>query len=656
MAREEKSIAEIIPAVKLPRGVSQTWTYGVPKRLRGKIRIGDTARIPFRKKEVLGVVASFPKDKAAGFKIKDISEILPDLSLSESQLEIARFISGHYFVPLGMAIRPMFPPEAKREARTKIGLDPSPEIGTLGGKDLADIEAKIEGSGRLLLLHSLGSERHALYLSLIGKIGEGSQALLMMPEAFDIYGAARFYIDRLGEDRVAILSGGITKNQYLAEWRKAKDGKARLVIGTRQAVFAPFAGLKLIIADEEHNSSYKQWDQNPRYSGIDTAIELARISGAKIILSSPTPSLESYSRTKEDFKLLDISRHPERFPEIIDMETEKRNGNYTFVSERLERALLENIYEKKQALIFIPRLGEKTIHQCKDCGHIAECPTCESPLMSYRGKLYCPRCKAEHEALRECPRCHGQDIGAFGGGSERVFAEISQLFEGKNIRITELDSSTSKDGRQNKKVFADWKRGKIDVLVGTQMAWKDYAMENLAVIAVIFPEIIFSAPGFRSRERSRQFLARICRLAEEKAVIIESRKPEHRYFEEMKALAAKDFYEGELESRTDTLSPFPYPPAGKLIKLIYKHPDKNAALREARWQYELLKKNAFDRAWRDDFEITAPFPAQSFREHGKYRYHIVLRHKKGLDMQVRDALLGLVRKDWIIDVDPDEIL
>lgn len=656
MQQKEKMIAEVMPAVKLPRDISQSWSYGVPEKLRGRVRIGDTVKIPFRKKELLGVIASFPKKDIAGFKLKDIIEVLPDLSLSENQLKIARFISSYYFIPIGMVIKPMFPPQAKREARTNIGLNPLPKIAPSDKETLSAINKKTEGSDRILLLHSLGSEKHALYLSLIEEMEEDSQALLMMPEAFDIYGIARYYIDRLGEDKIAIISSDITKNQYLAEWRKIKSGEARLIIGTRQAVFAPFAGLRLIIADEEHNSSYKQWDQNPRYHGIDTAIELARISKAKIILSSPTPSLESYFRTQTDFTLVDISQKPERFPEIIDMDTEKRNGNYTFISERLEKVLLDNIYEKKQALVFIPRLGEKTVHLCKDCGHVAQCPACESPLMSYRGKLYCPRCKTEYEPLRECPKCHGQDIGAFGGGSERVFAEISRLFEGKNIRVTELDSSISKDSGKSKKVLASWQKGKIDVLVGTQMVWKDYVMDNLAVIAVIFPEIIFSAPGFRSREKSRQFLTRIYRLAQDKTVIIESRKPGHRYFDEMKKLPAAEFCEEEMRSRKAGLSPFPYPPEGRLIKLIYKHPDKDAGRREAKWQYEKLKKEIWDRHLGDDFEIIPPFPAQSFREYDKYRYHIIIRHKNGLDMQVRNALLDLVREDWIIDVDPDEIL
>lgn len=653
---QEENIAEVVPAANLPRDLAQVWSYRIPAELQGKIHIGDTVKIPFRRKEILGVVTSFSKESEAKFKLKDIKEILSDLSLTEKQLEIAKFVSDYYFAPLGLVIKTIFPEITKKAARTKIKLHPSPTIKTVEKETETKIRKGLKDSDRILLLHSLGSSRHSLYIRIIEKQSEKSQTLLMLPESFDIYGSAQFYIDHFGEDNVAILSGDITDNQYFAEWQKVKSGQARVVIGTRQAIFAPFTKLKLIIADEEHNSSYKQWDQNPRYHGIDTAVRLASIHRAKIILSSPTPSLESYYRTQKDFHPIDISKKPQKFIQMIDMGSERRKGNDTFISERLEEELFANIYAKKQALIFIPRLGEKTIHQCKDCGYIAECEACQGPLIGYKSKLYCPRCKELHEPLERCPQCQGQNIRSGGGGSERIFTEISALFEGKNINIVQLDSSTSKDNKQNQKIFSDFQKGRIDILIGTQMIWKNFQMENLAVIAVIFPEIIFSSPGFRSHEKSHQFLDKLYHLAEEKTVIIQSRKVEHKYFSEVRNITAAEFLKEEMKSRGESLSLFSYPPLGKLIKLIYKDSDSHACASEAKWQYEILQKELFDHNWRDTFEIIPPFPAQSFREYGKYRYHIIIKHKNGLDLQVRDALLRSVKNNWIVDIDPEEIL
>jgi len=656
MLQKEIKIAEVIPAANLPRDLAQFWSYRIPPEMQKSIRVGDAVKIPFGRKELMGVVASFGKESETKFKLKNIKEILPDFSLSASQLAIARFVSDYYFVSLSLVIKIIFPPVTKRAARTKIKLNPAPKVEAIAKETETTVRREIKTSDHCLLLHSLGSERHDLYRRLIEKQSEKSQTLLMMPESFDIYGIAQFYIDRFGEDRVAILSGDITQNQYFSEWQKVKSGQAKIIIGSRQAVFAPFAKLKLIIADEEHNSSYKQWDQNPRYHGIDAAIRLASLHKANIILSSPTPSLESYYRAQNDFHLINISTKPQARPQLIDMDTERKLGNYTFISEKLQEALFTNIYAKKQVLIFIPRLGEKTVYQCKDCGYIAECETCQGPLIGFKSKLYCSRCKELHEPLHECPECHGQNIRSGGGGSERIFEEVATLFEGKNIRIVQLDSGTSKDAKQNQKVFADFQKGKIDILIGTQMVWKNFTMNNLSVIAVIFPEIIFSSPGFRSHEKSRQFLSKIYQLAENKTVIIQSRKPEHKYFDEIRHQTAADFYEEELKNRSVSLSPFSYPPAGKLIKLIYKNTDGHSCQKEAKWQYKILQKELFTRNWRENFEIIPPFPAQSFREYGKYRYHIIIKYKNGLDRQVRDTLLGSIKKDWIIDVDPDEIL
>jgi primosomal protein N' (replication factor Y) len=655
---EEKNIAEIIPAVKLPRDLTQFFSYKIPEDLKEEIAIGDAVKIPFRKEEIMGIVKSFSQEVPEGFKIKEMKGIVKELSFSKEQMELAKFISKYYFTPLSLVIDIMLPFIPKKESRKEISLNNSYDIEkpekALQEKISQSIE--IEKGNNFLLIHNLEASRHELYKSTMEKQNETGQTLLMLPEYFDIWNIAQFYVDAFGKEKVAILCSDITKNQYFKEWQKVKSGEAKLVISTRQGVFAPFQNLKLIIVDEEHNSSYKQWDQNPRYHGVDAAIKLAEIHQAKIILSSPAPSLEAYHRTQNDFAKIDISEKPKVFPQIVDFDVERKNGNYSFIGEKLKEELLEKIYAKKQALIFIPRLGEKTIHQCKDCGYIAECEVCQSPLIGYKSKLYCSRCKQIYEIIKSCPKCHGQNISAFGGGSQRVFGEIEALFENKNIKIVELDSSTSEDGKRNQKVFEDFQRGRIDILVGTQMVWKNWNMKNLDPICIIFPEIIFGSPGFKSKERSWQFLNKTYTWAQDRTVVIETYKPEHKYFTEIKNKTTEEFLREELETRHQNLSPIPYPPFGKLIKLIYKNQDALVCEKEAKWQYEILQKEIFDNNLQSTFEVLPPFPAQSYREHRKYRWHIIIKHKNGIDLSARDALLHTIKSAWIIDVDPDEIL
>lgn len=654
--KAKKNIAQIIPAVKLPRDLTPFWSYRIPEELTKKVQVGSIARISFRRKEILGIVAETVQEIDAGFKLKELDDIVPGTHITTAQMEIAHFISRYYVAPLGLVCKLMLPDMPKKSARHSIRLNPSPEIGLPEKRILASFDKEYGAHDRILLVHSFGSERHRLFAHLASQEKTGTQTLILLPEFFDVFDNAGFYINLFGAEKTAVLASDLTKNQYFAEWQKVQSGQARVIIGTRQAIFAPFRQLGIVIVDEEHNSSYKQWDQNPRYHAVDTAVKLSGIHKARIILSSPTPSLESYHRASSDFHLIDLSQPLERLPVMIDMAVERKKGNETFISERLQHELLENIYAKRQAVIFIPRLGEKTAFQCKDCGYIAECETCQNALISHKGKLYCPRCKDERELLRSCPKCLGQNIGSFGGGSERVFEETKALFENKNIRIARLDSGGSEDGQESRKLFEDFRAGKIDILVGTQMVWKNWQMKNLGIVAAVFPEIVFSTPGFRSREKSYQFLSRLYRLAQDTTVIIETHKPEHKYFAKIREETAVRLLQDELSGRSDSISAIPYPPLGKLIKLIYKNPDRRICEQEARWQYQQLKTAIFGQTAAGDFEIMPPFPAQNYREFGKYRWHIILRHRAGLSLEQRDAVLSCIKKDWIIDIDPDEIL
>lgn len=657
MNNEEKNIAQVIPAVKLPRDLTQFFSYKVPEDLKNKIQVGNTVKISFRRKDILGVVESFSTEQETGFKLKEIEDIVENLSLTSEQLQLSQFISEYYFTQIGLVIKTILPEITKKDSRTEIKINESCEIEEIGKEIAEEVSSKIKESDKTLLIHNLDSQKHSLYKEILKQQDDNTQTLLMFPEYFDIWNFAQVYIDAFGRDKVAILCSDITKNQYFEEWQKVKSGQAKLVISTRQGVFAPFQNLKLIIVDDEHNSSYKQWDQNPRYSGVAAAIKLSEISKAKILLSSPTPTLETFYRTQEDFTMIDISQKLQTTPRIINLEDERKCGNYSFISEKLHDALIEKIYAKKQALIFIPRLGEKTFYQCKECGWIAECKVCQSPLIGYKDKLYCPRCKETVSLFKSCPKCQGQNIGAFGGGSKRVFGEIEKIFEGKNIKIVELDSSTSKDSKQNQKIFENFQKGKIDILVGTQMIWKNWNMQNLGLVGIIFPEIIFATPGFRSKEKAWQFLNKLYGYAQNKTVIIETFKPDHKYFEEMKTKTAPDFLSEELDSRRQSFSAIPYPPFGKLIKLIYKNPSPQECEKEAKWQYKLLQKEILDQNLQDSFEVMPPFPAQSYREYGKYRWHIILRQKNnGLHINERDRVLNCVKSDWIVDIDPEEIL
>jgi len=668
----KKLIAEIIPATKLPRGVKQVFSYAVPDKFEKKIRTGMLVEVFFRNRKIIGVVCDLKKDiiKKTGYKLKNIENLLDDsVNLSREQIKLAEYISSYYYTPLSLVIKTIVPTITKNKPRKKIELNYNYRIAEIKKTEINKLLEKIKPRNKILFIHNLQSERHSLYSEIIKKNIKGkAQALVLLPEYFDVYNFSAFYRDEFREDKIAILTSELTKNQYFNEWRKIKDGSAKIIIGTRQAVFAPFQNLKLIIADDEHSSSYKQWDMNPRYHGIEVAEKLAEIWKAKIILSSPTPSVKNYygvknvcldrfeslPKPKKSTNKISLSNNIN----IIDMSAERQKGNYSVLSEDLQNSLLENIYKREQAIIFIPRLGNNTITQCRDCHWVARCENCETALVSYANYLYCQKCQKKIELIKKCPECKGQNISSFGYGSEKIEGEIKKLFENKNIKIARLDSGTASNKSDQTKICQDFINGRIDVLIGTQMVLKNWNLENLALTAVLFPEIIFNQPEFNSREKSFQFLMSLYNKAgENHQVIIQTHKPDNDLFKIIKNGDLDKFYLEEIKNRKAiSKNKIGYPPFAQLIKLIYKDFNYQNCQAEAERMFRILNsKITNDKNLKNKFEIIKPFPASSYKEFGKYRWHIIIKSTCE-NIALRDSLLNLVKNNWIIDIDPDGIL
>jgi len=665
---QTKLIAEIIPAIKLPRSAARVFSYAIPKKFEKKIKVGMLAEIPFRNKIITGVVYKIKKENVeeTKYKLKDIINVLDEkINLTDQQIRLAEFIADYYYTPLSTVAKIIIPQIVKKEARKNIELNGKCEIVGINKAEAGGILKKIREERETLLIHDLQSERHSLYSKIIkNTLKKNEQALILMPEFFDVYNFAKFYLNEFGQEKTAIITSELTKNQYFGEWKKIKSGLARIIIGTRQAVFAPFKNLKLIIADDEHSSSYKQWDQNPRYHGITVCRKLAEIWKAKIILSSPAPSAESYYREKHKLyfaysKQKELSSEASglsSFCRIIDLNNERKKGNYSALSEKLRNDLIENIYQKKQAVIFIPRLGENTITKCNDCNFIAECAECGNTLVLYNSYLHCARCKKKSDLMKECPKCRGQNIKSFGYGSESVEKEIKKLFENKNIKIQRLDSLAIKESNKQAKIYKDFINRKIDILIGTQMVLKNWNMKNLSVFAAISPEVIFHQPDFRSKERSFQFLNSLSRLADnDTEVIIQTNNIENPIYGLLRKKNKDDFYKREIQDRKTALK-IGYPPFSQLIKLVYKDQSIARCESEANAMHKTLQEKILnDGNLKTHFEITKPFPASNFREYGKYRYNIIIK-SASKNITLRNSLLDCVKKDWIVDVDPDSLL
>jgi len=658
--QKTRLIADIVPDAKLPNGITQTFSYAIPDEFERRIKKGSIVKISLRKKNITGVVFGIRKESeiSVGYKLKKINGLFEDYSALPMELiELSKYVSEYYHSPLSFIIKTILPEHSENKSRKDMSLNQNIAIDDISENIFDKVNSNLKI--RNLLIHNLGCERHSLYLKTINRLKKkNGQTLLLFPEYFDIYNFSFFYINALGKENVSILTSELSKNQYFEEWKKVMDGSAKLIIGTRQAVFAPFNRLDLIIIDNEHSSGFKQWDMNPRYNAVDICEKLSSIWNAKIILSSPSPSVETYYKSKNgDLSLINITENsPEKQYEIVDMKMEREKKNFSVFSEKLKEDLMDQIYKRRQAVIFIPKLGLNTVTKCKDCEYMAHCEDCETLLSSFRDNLYCTHCKKKFDLMKKCPRCGGQNISAFGYGIEIIENEIKTLFKGKNISISRLDSTIAENKSKQKKIYKDFTSGKIDILIGTQMAIKNWNMDNLTLIVILFPEIIFNQPDFRSRERSLQFLLPLKNEAGAKRKIyIETFNKENAIFKILAEIDIIKIYEEELSHRRNSAK-IGYPPFSHIIKLIYKDENKDRCKIEALDLYSrLYDKINSESELASDFEIIRPFPAQSFKEYGKYRYHIIIKHASG-DIAKRDLILSEIKKDWIIDVDPDSLL
>jgi len=701
--------AEIIPAVNIPYSQLQIYTYLIPSSLKGKVKLGQLVKIPFRRREIKGVIIKMHSRGVENSKIK----LLPISSLddsmivlSEAQIKLAEFISEHYHTSLGLVIKTILPPITKREPRKKIEFDFSEETSITLKKnlipqsELKQLSLKLLKNKKTLFVHNLTAARHQVYLKLIKNvISKNRQIILLLPDIFDIRQFAGFYTSKISAEKIAVLHSEITDAQFYKEWQKINSGKVKLIIGTRMAVFAPVKKLGLIIMDDEHSSNYKQWDQNPRYHARETALKLTELTGSKIIFSSPAPSLESFYgiKNKVEFILtppdpplarggetpldkretnpplskggqggLPLPKKEIRGIRIIDMNQERQKRNFSIFSDDLKDSLIEQLKNKKQIILFVPRRGFHTFTLCRDCGYVAECSQCRSPLVSHQnGNLICRHCHLQTKPLIICPACQSSQIKSFGVGTQKAEEEIknvirtarplsSSLKNSRRVRICRLDSDTAKNKKPRYKIYRDFISGKIDILIGTQIILKNWNLSNLGLTGVVSADGFLSLPDFRSPEKSFQTLKQIALQNRNNAkIIIQTYHPENKVLKAILSEDLKNFYRQELSGRKISFG-LDYPPFSQIIKLI--HQNKNARLgeRNAREMYQVLK-NKIAETDNKQFEIMEPFPASNYQIRGKFRWHIIIK-SICQDTSLRDKLLEPVGKDWIIDVDPESLL
>ncbi|MCC8038434.1 MAG: primosomal protein N' [Bacteroidales bacterium] len=435
---------------------------------------------------------------------------------------------------------------------------------------------------QVTLLHGVTSSgKTELYMHLIKYVlDRGDQALMLVPEiALTTQLTKR--LQRVFGSRVVIYHSKFTDNQRVDIWKRLLDGREPcVVIGARSALFLPFARLGLVIVDEEHESSYKQYDPSPRYNARDAAIVLATMHGAKTLLGSATPSVESYYKAKTGrWGLVEMTHRygDAQLPdiEVVDLKRARLAGlaEGSLAKSTIDLAS-QALGRGEQAIFFLNRRGFAPMARCKACAYIPKCEHCDVSLTFHRrqNQLVCHYCGALYPVPTVCPQCHEPAIETVGYGTERVEAEVEQRFSQYRILRMDLDTTRSKDAYDN--IIDDFSQHKADILVGTQMVTKGLDFAGVSVVAVLNADALINFPDFRSSERAFNMMSQVAgragrREGQQGRVVIQSYQPDNPILQFVKTHDYQGFYEHELGERQRYL----YPPFARVIYIYLRHRD-----------------------------------------------------------------------------------
>lgn len=522
-----------------------------------------------------------------------------------------------------------------------------------------------ERSYSTFLLHGVtGSGKTEIYIRAMREATlRNMTALMLVPEiALTPVFSRRLRV--IFGDRVAILHSSLGEGERTDEWRRIKDGEARVVIGTRSAVFAPLENLGIIVVDEEHETSYKQ-DETPRYNGRDTAIMRAAQNGAVVVLGSATPSLESFHNAiteKYIYTRLDAryGNRPLASVEAVDMrEVFKRHGKQQTFSDELKTAIAETHERGEQAMVLLNRRGFSSFALCRSCGIAIRCPNCDVTLTYHRhnSSLLCHYCNYIRPVPRACPSCDGQYIQYVGEGTEQLEAKLKELFP--QINIARVDRDTTRRRGSLEHLFMEFAAGTIELLVGTQMLAKGHDFHNVTLVGVISVDAGLSLPDFRAAERTFQLLTQVAGRAgrgdRPGRVIIQTYHPEHYSIVCARAQDYDEFYRREISFRRS----MHYPPFSALINICVHDKEFDRAAAASADLARELREAAGDQSIR----VLGPAPAPLARLKGEHRFQILIkarsrrRAREALDSAMDRVLTaGHNARSISIEVDPVSLM
>ncbi len=501
---------------------------------------------------------------------------------------------------------------------------------------------------KVCLLHGVTSSgKTEIYVKLIEEyLAQGKQCLYLLPEialTTQLIGRLQYYF----KHRVLIYHSKYSLNERQEVWTHVLEAKEPyVIIGARSALLLPFVQLGLIIVDEEHETSFKQFDPAPRYHARDTAIILGKMKAAHILLGSATPSIESYyNTTVGKFELVELKKRYGNIlmPEInvIDIKEKHRKKRMTgHFSDTLIEAMTQVFNDKEQVILFQNRRGYAPIMECNTCGHAPQCPNCDVSLTvhQHRAQMRCHYCGFHTFIPKECAACSGTALDTKGFGTEQIEAEFKEIFPNQKIARMDLDTTRGKYSYEN--LIEQVENREVDCLVGTQMLTKGLDFRHVSLVGVLNADAMLNFPDFRAHERCFQLLTQVAgragRTLKRGTVLLQSYNPHHMILQQVSTYDYKTMFKEQLEERYQ----FKYPPYQRLIRITFKHRDYTTTLNAGQWFVGALQQIE------EGVEVLGPeFPPVS-RVRNLYHVHVIVKLGKTHAPETIKGFISRVKKSF----------
>ena len=653
--------------LNLPVNQPFTYSYIPPEKEKQELipAVGKRAEFTFGNKKTQGFIISI-SDKVPENcpvepgKIKPVKRIIDKEPLFGTELiEMAKWISHYYLCTLGEAVFSMIP-SGRREVSAG-GFSFEEDITATKNKLSDEQEAAVNQiygrPGFHYLYGPTGTGKTEVFLSLAEKtLEEGKGVIYLVPEIGLTGQVAESVGQRFG-NTAAILHSGLTPSQRLSEWHRIMHKEARVVVGARSAVFAPVPDLGLIIIDEEHDGSYKSGN-NPRYHARQVAMHRCAQLKIPLVMGSATPSVEAWYGMKKGT----ITRHTlskrlagGTMPHIscIDLNYFQSDG---CISRPLEDEINKTLAAGKQTVLFLNRRGFTHFFRCNSCGYELVCKNCSVPMTYHKNenRLRCHYCGWSVIPPQSCPQCSSLDIGSSGFGTEYIEAETRAKFP--NAKIVRLDTDVLKNKQQLLDILQNFRDGKYDIMLGTQMVAKGLNFPNLQLVGVILADAGLHMPDFRANERTFSLITQVAgragRYFPDGKVIVQTYSPGREPVLYSCKNQISDFYENELQQR----EMLDFPPFSRLLRLVFRSFDKSQAYKTANDAAKILNKEKTK-----GVEIIGPAECPIEKINSSWRYQILLKSDSIIPLQAvaRKLLFDYTHNQNVYieyDVDPVSLL